>query len=136
MGAIRSDVSKEKITKIQSALDTFGKFVSPENFIESMNSYTNKVVTPMMFQYSLIDTAKKARKKIVLPESGDPRILTATERLSKLGIVDIVLLGNRGREKIFDRHLCRDAAARNRDRRGIRARAARVCDVVEQSHLV
>lgn len=48
----------------------------------------------MMFQYSLIDTAKKARKKIVLPESGDPRILTATERLSKLGIVDIVLLGN------------------------------------------
>ncbi|MCK0204476.1 phosphate acetyltransferase [Ornithobacterium rhinotracheale] len=94
IGAIRSDVSKEKITKIQSALDTFGKFVSPENFIESMNSYTNKVVTPMMFQYSLIDTAKKARKKIVLPESGDPRILTATERLSKLGIVDIVLLGN------------------------------------------
>lgn len=63
IGAIRSDVSKEKITKIQSALDTFGKFVSPENFIESMNSYTNKVVTPMMFQYSLIDTAKKARKK-------------------------------------------------------------------------
>ncbi|MRI62986.1 phosphate acetyltransferase [Ornithobacterium rhinotracheale] len=94
IGAIRSDVSKEKITKIQSALDTFGKFVSPENFIESMNSYENQVVTPMMFQYSLIDTAKKARKKIVLPESGDPRILTATERLSKLGIVDIVLLGN------------------------------------------
>ncbi|MRJ08686.1 phosphate acetyltransferase [Ornithobacterium rhinotracheale] len=94
IGAIRSNVSKEKITKIQSSLDTFGKFVSPENFIQSMNSYQNQVVTPMMFQYSLIDTAKKARKKIVLPESGDPRILTATERLSKLGIVDIVLLGN------------------------------------------
>ncbi|QAR30920.1 phosphate acetyltransferase [Ornithobacterium rhinotracheale] len=94
IGAICSNVSKEKITKIQSSLDTFGKFVSPENFIQSMNSYQNQVVTPMMFQYSLIDTAKKARKKIVLPESGDPRILTATERLSKLGIVDIVLLGN------------------------------------------
>uniref|UniRef100_UPI0039A480F1 phosphate acetyltransferase n=1 Tax=Ornithobacterium rhinotracheale TaxID=28251 RepID=UPI0039A480F1 len=94
IGAICSNVSKEKKTKIQSSLDTFEKFVSPENFIQSMNSYQNQVVTPMMFQYSLIDTAKKARKKIVLPESGDPRILTATERLSKLGIVDIVLLGN------------------------------------------
>lgn len=94
IGAIQSNVSKEKTTKIQSSLDTFSKFVSPENFIKSMNSYKNQVVTPMMFQYSLIDTAKKARKKIVLPESDDARILTATERLSKLGIVDIVLLGN------------------------------------------
>ena len=95
IGNIKSRISKENTTKIKTSIDTFTRFVSPENFIDSMNSYENQVITPMMFQYSLVSKAKKERKKIVLPESNDPRILAATARLSKLDIVDIVLLGNK-----------------------------------------
>lgn len=95
VGSIKSYISKDNTAKIKTSIDTFTRFVSPENFIDSMNSYKNQVITPMMFQYSLVTKAKKERKKIVLPESNDPRILTATARLSKLDIVDIVLLGNK-----------------------------------------
>lgn len=95
IGAIKSEISKNNLSKIENSIDTFNKFISPEKFIESTNSYKNQVITPMMFQYGLVSKAKKQRKKIVLPESNDPRILTATARLSKMDIVDIVLLGNR-----------------------------------------
>ncbi|MBV7440939.1 phosphate acetyltransferase [Weeksellaceae bacterium TAE3-ERU29] len=95
IGNIKSHISKGNTTKIKTSIDTFTKFVSPENFIDSMNSYKNQVITPMMFQYSLVTKAKQERKKIVLPESNDARILSATARLSKLDIVDIVLLGNK-----------------------------------------
>lgn len=93
IGKIKSNITPTDVVKIKSSLDTFSKYVAPENFIESMNSYQNQVVTPMMFQHRLISMSKKARKRIVLPESGDPRILEATSRLSKLNIVDIILLG-------------------------------------------
>lgn len=47
-----------------------------------------------MFQYSLLQRAKQSRKRIVLPEGHDERILQAAERLSALNIVDIILLGD------------------------------------------
>uniref|UniRef100_UPI000255A04E phosphate acetyltransferase n=1 Tax=Ochrovirga pacifica TaxID=1042376 RepID=UPI000255A04E len=62
---------------------------------------TNKLVqfqvdgmTPKMFQYNMVDRASKSKKKIVLPEGNDPRILEAAAMLATLNIVDIVLLGS------------------------------------------
>ena len=51
-------------------------------------------MTPLMFQYELLHRAQSDRKRIVLPEGADPRILRATEILLLRDVVDITLLGN------------------------------------------
>jgi len=47
-----------------------------------------------MFEYELIHRAKAVRKRIVLPEGSDERILRAAEILSLRGVAELTLLGN------------------------------------------
>lgn len=50
-------------------------------------------VTPLAYQASLVSRAAANRKRIVLPESEDPRILQAAAILRDLDAVDLTLLG-------------------------------------------
>jgi phosphate acetyltransferase len=47
------------------------------------------------FMAGLIERARRAKKKIVFPEGGDPRILDAAARLAHEGIVQPILVGPR-----------------------------------------
>lgn len=51
------------------------------------------VVTPLSFTAGLISRARAQRKRIVLPEATDPRILTAANELLARDVADIILLG-------------------------------------------
>ena len=51
-------------------------------------------VTPMMFEYELIERAKADRRHIVLPEGAEERILRAAEILLRRGVADLTLLGS------------------------------------------
>ena len=51
------------------------------------------VITPLNFQASLVSRARSDVKRIVMPESEDPRILKATEELLARGVAKITLLG-------------------------------------------
>ena len=51
------------------------------------------VVTPLSFTASLIERARSQRKRIVLPESDDDRVLTAAAELLEREVAEIVLLG-------------------------------------------
>ena len=53
----------------------------------------------MTFIEGIIARAKADRKRIVLPESYDPRVIEAASKLLKMEAVDITLIGNR--EKIL-----------------------------------
>ncbi|WP_066219446.1 phosphate acetyltransferase [Formosa haliotis] len=94
IGNIKSNIYAESKTKILTSIETFQKHVPVENLLEKLSSFENKVITPRMFQYNLIQKARKVKKRIVLPEASDPRILTAAARLEVLDLVDIILLGN------------------------------------------
>ncbi|NLW00989.1 MAG: phosphate acetyltransferase [Clostridiales bacterium] len=50
---------------------------------------------------SIINKAKSCKKRIVLPESDDVRTLKAAEIVTKEGIADVILLGNKN--EIFNR---------------------------------
>src|SRR5207248_3989649 len=50
--------------------------------------------TPMMFQYELLERAKQRRRRIVLPEGEDERVLRAADILLRRGGVELVILGN------------------------------------------
>ena len=50
--------------------------------------------TPKQFIYRMMETARKDRKHIVLPEGKEPRILQAAQVLLQREIVDLTLLGD------------------------------------------
>ena len=52
------------------------------------------VVTPQMFTYQLLDRARSDRKRIVLPEGEDDRILKAAGRLLQRDVADLTILGD------------------------------------------
>jgi phosphate acetyltransferase len=51
-------------------------------------------VTPLRFEYELIERAKVSRQHIVLPEGQDERILRAAEILLRRRVADLTLLGD------------------------------------------
>lgn len=53
------------------------------------------VVTPLSFTAQLISRARTDRKRIVLPEASDPRILEAADELLAREVADIILLGEK-----------------------------------------
>ncbi|MGI6579460.1 MAG: phosphate acetyltransferase [Saccharofermentanales bacterium] len=52
------------------------------------------------FINGIFELAKKNRKKIVLPETDDPRVTEAASRIIKEGIADIILIGGENRIKL------------------------------------
>ncbi len=54
----------------------------------------SKRMTPMMFEFELIERARRARMRIVLAEGEDGRILHAADILLRRDVAQIILLGN------------------------------------------
>ncbi len=67
--------------------------VSPAGVEDLLASPTPNAVTPLSFQADLIDRARSDRKRIVLPEPEDDRVLAAAAEVLARGIADITLLG-------------------------------------------
>lgn len=68
--------------------------VSAED-IEKLTEAEPGAVTPLAFQGQLLERAGANRKRIVLPEPEDDRILTATAELLSQGVADIILVGDK-----------------------------------------
>ena len=92
---VPAQITAKSERKIALAQGLFSANVDIKRIEEKITSVTSKTVTPMMFEYNLFERARSDRKKIVLPESEDERILRATEILLRRDVVDIVLLGNK-----------------------------------------
>ncbi|WP_235001722.1 phosphate acetyltransferase [Arcanobacterium ihumii] len=69
--------------------------------LKAAMEHGSSVITPLSFTASLIARARSNRKRIVLPESTDDRILTAADELLAREVADITLLGDA--EKIHAR---------------------------------
>jgi phosphate acetyltransferase len=91
---VRPVLSPENDRKIAAALGTFENHVDLKKLEERINVVRSKRVTPIMFEYELIERAKADRRHIVLPEGEEERILRASEILLRRDVVDVTLLGN------------------------------------------
>lgn len=80
--------------KIALAMGEFMGAVDGEKFMELLQTTHTEVVTPSMFEYTLFQRAHRDRKRIVLPESNDERILRAADILLQRNAVDLILLGD------------------------------------------
>lgn len=104
VGAVRSHIYPNNEQRIYTSLNTFDKHVNVEDLTRKYLTFKPRGLTPRMFQYNLLKRAQKVKKRIVLPEALDERILLAAARLSILDIVDVTLLGSEKeiKDRIFE----------------------------------
>lgn len=97
IGAVRSHMYAENKEKINISLNAFDKYCVMDKLIEKLITFKNQGITPRMFQYNLLKRAKTSKKHIVLPEGNDDRVITAAVRLAQMDIVDLTILGEKGK---------------------------------------
>ena len=82
-----SATPENAITYLNDNMDIAG-------FATSVETHTMTVVTPKMFEFALMERAKKHKMRIVLPEGEDDRILRAAADVDARNVADIIILGD------------------------------------------
>ncbi|WP_182346570.1 phosphate acetyltransferase [Tomitella gaofuii] len=93
----RGQMTPSSLRKVDTALDLMERHVDGEALRDLMRVDIPQIVTPQMFQFRLLARARADRRRIVLPEGDDDRILHAAGRLIRRGIVDLSILGDETR---------------------------------------
>ena len=91
---VEAGLSPENSRKVAAALGLFEAHVDGDDLLRRLAMPSPRRVTPLMFEYELIQRAKADPRHIVLPEGTDERILRAAEILRLRNAVEITLLGN------------------------------------------
>ncbi|MFI1565545.1 phosphate acetyltransferase [Streptomyces sp. NPDC020490] len=79
--------------KAEMALGVFERYVDTAALLGRVSAPTTDRVTPMMFEHQLLEQARSDRRRVVLPEGTEERVLHAAEVLLRRGVCDLVLLG-------------------------------------------
>ncbi|MEV6770527.1 phosphate acetyltransferase [Nocardia sp. NPDC051030] len=90
----RGRVSLSSMRKVDTALALMEERVDPRELLQQIEIPIPDVLTPQMFEYQLIERARSDRKRIVLPEGDDDRILRAAGRVLQRKIADLTILGD------------------------------------------
>ncbi|MBU4465515.1 MAG: phosphate acetyltransferase [Actinobacteria bacterium] len=89
----RGRLAADSQRRYDTALAMFEQHVDTAELMRLLGLAQSSVVTPLMFEYGLIARARADRKRIVLPEGDDDRILRAAATVLARGMADIVILG-------------------------------------------
>jgi phosphate acetyltransferase len=90
----RGQLSARSQRKVDTALALFEKHVDAAVLTTALGTGTSTAVTPLMFEYTLLERARSRRRHIVLPEGDDDRILQAAGTLLAREVVDLTILGD------------------------------------------
>jgi phosphate acetyltransferase len=90
----RGRLTADSQRKVDTALALFEKHTDAEEALAALEVPAPEVVTPLMFEYELLDRARSDRKHVVLPEGSDDRILRAASTLLQREVADLTILGD------------------------------------------
>ena len=94
---IRGRITPTSTRKIDLASSIFDNAIDGADLLKRINVENTGVVTPLMFEHSLISRASQDRMRIVLPEGDDDRVLKAASTVEARGIADLIILGDEGK---------------------------------------
>ncbi|MFF5769599.1 phosphate acetyltransferase [Streptomyces californicus] len=80
--------------KAETALGLFERHVDTGALLERISVARSARVTPMMFEHELLEQARSDRKRVVLPEGTEERVLRAADVLMRRDVCDLTLLGD------------------------------------------
>ncbi|MBH0130967.1 phosphate acetyltransferase [Salinibacterium sp. NK8237] len=92
----RGRLAAESPRKFDTALALFEQHVDAAELLRRLDLHPPTVVTPLMFEYGLLDRARSIPQHIVLPEGSDDRILRASSTLLRRGVAKLTILGDEG----------------------------------------
>lgn len=90
----RGRVDRKSVRKVETARALFERNVDAGALAARLDLPRPQVVTPLMFEYQLIERARGDRRHIVLPEGSDDRILRAASTVLARHIADLTILGS------------------------------------------
>jgi phosphate acetyltransferase len=93
LAKVKPGIQPDYVREIEIGRQLFETHVDGVRLMEAINISAPKQMTPAMFKYEIVRRARADKRRIVLPESGDDRILKATDALLRLKAVDVTLLG-------------------------------------------
>ena len=94
LAGVRGQLMATTGVKIETALRIFADSVDGDAVLAAIDVGGGDTMTPLMFQFQLIDRARSDRRHVVLPEGEDERVLRATASLLRLGVAELTLLGD------------------------------------------
>lgn len=89
----RGRLAADSQRRYDTALAMFERHVDTQLLTRELGVARPSVVTPLMFEYGLVDRARSDRRRIVLPEGSDDRVLRAAATVLSRGIADLTILG-------------------------------------------
>ena len=94
VGAIDLEIPSDDAERVELSMNYTADLFEPE-WLKSLVGSTRVVrLSPPAFRYRLIEAARAANKRIVLPEGTEPRTVVAASIVQERGIARCVLLGN------------------------------------------
>ncbi|TFD72481.1 phosphate acetyltransferase [Cryobacterium sp. Hb1] len=89
----RGRLAADSQRKHDTALALFETHVDAAALLDRLDVSRAEVVTPLMFEYTLLERARQNRQHIVLPEGEDDRVLRAAATLLARDVVELTILG-------------------------------------------
>ncbi|MFI9205547.1 phosphate acetyltransferase [Streptomyces sp. NPDC053048] len=91
--AIEGKLETSSPRKAETALGLFERHVDTAQLTDRIAVARSGRVTPMMFEHELIERSRSARRRVVLPEGTEERVLRAADVLLRRDVCDLILLG-------------------------------------------
>src|SRR5699024_39439 len=89
----RGRLSADSPQKLDAARRAVAEHLPTSEVLTVLEVTRSEVITPMMFEFELLARARGEKKRIVLPEGDDPRILAAADAILARGVAGLLLLG-------------------------------------------
>ncbi|MGW2482160.1 phosphate acetyltransferase [Streptomyces sp. NPDC001571] len=80
--------------KAETALGLFERHVDTADLLRRVSVARSGRVTPMMFEHVLLEQARARRRRVVLPEGNEDRVLRAADVLLRRNVCELTLLGD------------------------------------------
>jgi phosphate acetyltransferase len=93
VGRVSGRVLSGGTRKVEAALAGFESSVDVDELMRRIELTRPTRVTPLMFEYDLVERARSDSRRIVLPEGSDDRVLRAADIIRRRGVANITLLG-------------------------------------------
>lgn len=94
VSTVPASLSAAQPRKTAAVLGAWNHHVDEDELLSRIELAQQSAMTPVRFLHQLTARASADRKRIVLPEGQDPRILRAAEILRRRGVCDLTILGD------------------------------------------
>jgi phosphate acetyltransferase len=93
IGKVKPGIEPTQLREIEVARQLFESSVDTQALARAIRLSETHLMTPAMFKFELLRRARSQKKRVVLPEGHDERILRAADALLRLKACNLTILG-------------------------------------------